>query len=43
MALGLHFDNFGSLRAPVLGLIVSLVIYVELVQEGLGINLFLDG
>ena len=39
MNLGVHFDNFGSLHAPVLGLIVSLGIYIELVQEGLGITL----
>ena len=30
--LGMHFDNFGSLRAPVLGLLISLVSYVELVH-----------
>ena len=42
MALGIHFGNFGILRAPVPGLLVSLGIYVELGQEGLDINLILD-
>ena len=37
MALGIHFDIFGSLYAPVPGLIVSLVICVELGEEGLDI------
>ena len=43
VALGMHFENFGSLRAPVPGLLVSMGIYVELGQEGLGITLVLDG
>ena len=38
----MHFDNFGSLCAPILVLIFSLGIYVELVQEGLDITLVLD-
>ena len=42
MALGMHFENCGSLCAPVPGLIVYLVIYVELGQEGLGVTLVLD-
>ena len=42
IALGVHFDSFGSLCAPVLGLIVSLGIDVELVQEGLDVTLILD-
>ena len=42
MALGMHIENGGSLRAPVLGLLVSLGIDVELGQEGLYINLVLD-
>ena len=40
--MGIHFDNCGSLCALFLGLLVSLVIYVELVQEGLDITLVLD-
>ena len=43
VALGMHFDNFGSLHAPVPGLIFSLGIDVELGQEGLYITLVLDG
>ena len=43
MALGVHFEIFGSLRAPVMGLLVSLDIDVELGQEGLDITLILDG
>ena len=43
MALGVHFGSFVSLCAPVLGLLFSLGIYVELVQEGLDITLILDG
>ena len=39
----MHFDNYGSLHAAVPGILVSLVVYVELGQEGLGIDLFLDG
>ena len=42
MALGMHFDNCGSLRAPIPGLLVSLGIDVQLLQEGLYIALFLD-
>ena len=42
MALGMHFGSCVSLRAPVPGLIVSLGIYAELGQEGLGITLVLD-
>ena len=42
MALGMHFGSFGSLCAPVLGLIVSLGIDVELGQEGLDKTLVLD-
>ena len=42
MALGMHSDSCGSLRAPVPGLLVSLIIQVELVQEGLEITLVLD-
>ena len=34
--------NFGNLRAPFLGLLVSLVICVELVQEVFNITLVLD-
>ena len=43
MALGMHFDSFGSLCAPVPGLLVSLSIDVELVQEGFDITFILDG
>ena len=39
---GLGGANCGSLHAPVPGLLVSLVIYVELKQEGLDITLVLD-
>ena len=42
MALGIHFDNCGSLRAPGKCLLVHLGIYVELGQEGLDITLVLD-
>ena len=42
VALGMHFDNCGSLRAPIPGLLVSLGIDVQLLQEGLYIALFLD-
>ena len=38
----MRFENFGCLRAPVPGLIVSLGIDIELVQEGLDISLILD-
>ena len=43
MALGIHFEIFGSLYAPVPGLIVSLVIFVELGEEGLDIDCILYG
>ena len=43
MALGIHFDNCGSLRAPGKVLLVHLGIYVELGQEGLDITLVIDG
>ena len=43
MAFGVHFDSFCSICAPFPGLLISLVIDVELVQEGLGISFFLDG
>ena len=43
MNLGMHFDNCGSLCAPVPGLLVSLGIYVELGQEVLDITLVIDG
>ena len=43
MSLGMHFDSFGSLCALVLGLLVYLGIYVELVQEGLDVSLVLYG
>ena len=39
----MYFNKCGSLHAPVPGLLVSLGIYVKLVQEGLGITLVLDG
>ena len=42
VALGMNFGNFGSLRAPILGLLVSLGIDVELGQEGLDIAFVLD-
>ena len=42
VTLGMHFDSFGSLYDPVLGLIVYLGIDFELVQEGLEIALDLD-
>ena len=38
----MHFDNCGSIRAPVPNLLVSLDVDVELVQEGLDITLFTD-
>ena len=41
MALGVHFENCGSLCALVLGLLVYLGIDVELVQEGLDLTLAL--
>ena len=43
MALGVRFDNFGCLRAPVLGLIISLIFGAELGQEVLDISLVFDG
>ena len=39
----MHLDSFGRLFAPVLGLLVSLDTYAELVQEGLQVSLVLDG
>ena len=42
MALGMHFDSFVSLCAPVLGLLVPLGIDVKLVQEFLYIALIVD-
>ena len=39
--LGIHFDKFGCLCDPVPGLLVSLGIYVELVQESLYVSLIL--
>ena len=42
MSLGVHFDNCGSLLSPVPGLLLSLVIYAKLIQEGLDITLVLD-
>ena len=41
MAFGMHFDNCGSICDPVPGLLVSLGVYVEFLQEGLNINLVL--
>ena len=43
MALGMYLDSFVSLFEPVLGLLVSLSIDVELVQEGLDVSLVLYG
>ena len=43
MDFGMHFDSFGSLCAPVPGILVSLVVDIELEQEGLYIALLLDG
>ena len=42
MALEIHFENCGILRAPVPGLFVYLDIYVKLGQEGLDITLIFD-
>ena len=42
MALGMHFESFCSLCDPVLGLLISLGIDVELEQEGLDISFILD-
>ena len=41
-ALGIQSDDCGSLHAPFPGLIFSVVVDVELVQEGLDITLFTD-
>ena len=42
MDFGIHFDNFGCLRAPFPRLLVSMGINVELGQGGLDIAFFLD-
>ena len=42
MALGVQFYSCGSIRYPVPSLLVSLGIYVELIQKGLEINFLLD-
>ena len=42
MVMDMQFDCCGSLRAPVLVLLVSLGIYVQLENEGLDISLVLD-
>ena len=42
MALDMHSDSFVSLCSPVPGLLISLVIFFGLVQEGLEITLVLD-
>ena len=42
VALWVHFDSCGSLRAPVPVQPVSLVVDVELVQKGLNIALVLS-
>ena len=39
----MHFDRFGRLYEPVPGLLVSLEIDVELVQEFLHVDSVLDG
>ena len=39
----MQFDQCGSLRVHVLGLLVYLGTYVELLQEDVDINLVLDG
>ena len=41
MHLGIRFYNCGSIHFPFPGLLVFLVVYVELVHEGLGITLVL--
>ena len=41
--MGVHFEIFVSLCAPVPGLLVSLGIDIELGQKGLDIALILDG
>ena len=43
MTLGMHFDRFCGIYAPVPGLIVSLGIDVELTQEIPDTDLILDG
>ena len=43
MDLGIQVDSFDSLCAPVPCLLYPLVIDIELGQECLEINLFLDG
>ena len=43
MSMGMNLDCFGSIHAPIPGLITSLVILVELVHEVLNITLVLDG
>ena len=40
--LGVHYESFGSLCAPIPGLLISLGIDVELGQEGLDAVLILD-
>ena len=42
MALGINFEHFGSLCSPVLGLIIFLGTYVELVQKVLDITLVIN-
>ena len=39
----MHLGNWGSLCAPILGLLVFLVIYVELGQEIFDVTFVLDG
>ena len=41
--MGMNLECFGSIHAPVPGLITSLVILVELGHEGLNITVVLDG
>ena len=43
MDLGMHFDSFGSLYAPIPGLPTFLGIGIALVKEGLDIALIIDG
>ena len=43
VALVIHFENWGCLHSPAPVLLISLVIIVELGQEGLDIILVLDG
>ena len=42
MALGVHFDNCGSIHDPFPGLLTYLGIDIEFVQEVLDVTLFLD-